>query len=72
VIGRPMSTITEAGNPGLMYLGNQMEIEFESVHDGTKIFKVRKAGEKPLFTGTLEQCKRFIDVYKEKVLKQIS
>jgi len=54
----------------MLFLGDQMEIEYEAVHDGKKIFKVRKTGNKPLFTGTLEQCKRFIDVYREKILKQ--
>jgi hypothetical protein len=54
----------------LLFLGDKMEIEFEAVHEGKKIFNVKRRGEKNLFTGTLDQCKRFIDVYKQKVLKQ--
>ncbi len=65
-----MSSSSEASSLSMLFLGDQMEIEYEAVHDGKKIFKVRKTGNKPLFTGTLEQCKRFIDVYREKILKQ--
>lgn len=66
----PMSESLDFGKATLLYLGDEMEIEFEAVHEGKKIFNVKRRGDKNLFTGTLEQCKRFIDVYKQKVLKQ--
>jgi hypothetical protein len=65
-----MNTATDSGNLSMLFLGNQVRIDFEALHDGKKIFNVCKVGDKTLFTGTLDQCKRFIDVYKEKVLKQ--
>jgi len=65
-----MNTTMDGGNLSMLFLGDRMEIKYESVHEGKKIFNVRKSGDKTLFTGTLDQCKRFIDVYKEKVLKQ--
>ena len=64
-----MSTTINSGEIGMRLLSDRMEIEFEAEYDGNKIFNVRRIGEKKLFTGTLEQCRRFIDVYREKVLK---
>ena len=47
-----------------------MDISFECIFEGKKLFRVVKpATELPLFTGTMAQCKRFLDVYNEKARK---
>lgn len=47
-----------------------MEVRFECVAEGKRLYQVMHFdGETPLFTGTPAQCRRFIEVYQEKVLK---
>jgi hypothetical protein len=48
-----------------------MDICFECIFEGKRLYRVvRSAGsETSLFTGTAHQCKRFIEVYQEKVMK---
>ena len=65
-----MSVSMDTSSLSVLFLGKQMEIEFEAFFEGKKIFNVRKSGKKTLFTGTIDQCRRFLDVYREKVLKQ--
>jgi len=48
-----------------------MQIEFDGVAEGKKIYRVKRGPDRPLFMGTLDQCRRFVEVYKEKVLKRI-
>ncbi len=55
----------------LLFLGDDMEIEYEAIFEGKKIYNVRRRGHKTLFTGTIDQCRRFLDIYREKVTKQI-
>ncbi|HYC78050.1 MAG TPA: hypothetical protein VEI02_10520 [Planctomycetota bacterium] len=45
-----------------------MEVKFERVFEGKRLFQVvGHDGETSLFTGTNAQCKRFIEVYLEKL-----
>lgn len=47
-----------------------MDICFECIFEGKKLFRVHRDGtDQPLFTGTMSQCKRFMEVYEEKVHK---
>lgn len=46
-----------------------MEILFDSHSEGKRIYKVRSEENDQLFMGTHGQCQRFIEVYKEKVMK---
>ena len=47
-----------------------MDIHFECIFEGKKLYQVvRTHGDMPLFTGTVSQCKRFMEVYQEKVTK---
>lgn len=47
-----------------------MDIRFECIYEGKKLYQVvRPEGEAALFTGTVSQCKRFMEVYQEKVMK---
>ena len=47
-----------------------MEVRFECIFEGKKLFQVVKPEtQDPLFTGTMPQCRRFLDVYEEKVAK---
>ena len=65
-----MKTVTDSGMRSRLFSRNQLRIDFEALHEGKKIFNVRSGSDKPLFTGTLDQSRRFIDIYREKVLKQ--
>ena len=47
-----------------------MDISFECIFEGKQLFRVTKPETVlPLFTGTMPQCKRFLDVYHEKARK---
>lgn len=47
-----------------------MNIQFECIFEGKKLFQVvRTHGDSALFTGTASQCKRFMEIYQEKVTK---
>ena len=47
-----------------------MDICFECIFEGKKLFRVLKPeSETSLFTGTMPQCQRFLDVYTEKMRK---
>lgn len=47
-----------------------MDIRFECIFEGKKLFRVQKPdSDHALFTGTMPQCKRFLDVYQEKIRK---
>ncbi len=47
-----------------------MDIRFECIFEGKSLFQVfRKDTNLYLFTGTMAQCKRFMEVYHEKVRK---
>jgi len=47
-----------------------MDIRFECIYEGKSLFQVfRKDNDSPLFTGTMAQCRRFLEVYSEKVRK---
>lgn len=44
-----------------------MDICFECIFEGKKLFRVLRGGsETPLFTGTMAQCRRFLEIYEEK------
>jgi hypothetical protein len=45
-----------------------MDVRFECVFEGKRLYVVvAPDGEQVLFTGTVPQCRRFIEVYREKV-----
>src|SRR5262245_7333637 len=47
-----------------------MDIRFECVFEGKKLYQVvREHSEIAVFTGTAAQCRRFMEVYQEKVSK---
>ncbi len=47
-----------------------MNIRFECLFEGKSLFQVfRDDTHAPLFTGTMAQCQRFMEVYTEKVRK---
>jgi hypothetical protein len=46
-----------------------MDIRFDCVFEGKKLFQVYKEVDWPVFTGTFPQCKRFIQVHHEKIAK---
>jgi len=47
-----------------------MDIRFECIYEGKSLFQVfRRNAESPLFTGTMAQCRRFLDVYEAKLRK---
>jgi hypothetical protein len=47
-----------------------MDIRFECIFEGKRLFQVvRPEGEIVVFTGTFAQCKRFQEVYQEKVAR---
>lgn len=47
-----------------------MEIRFECIYEGKSLYQViRENADAALFTGTMAQCRRFLEVYQEKVRK---
>lgn len=46
-----------------------MDIRFECIYQGKRLFQVYREADWPLFLGTFPQCRRFIEVYNEKVLR---
>jgi len=47
-----------------------MDIRFECIFESKNLYQVfRRDSELNLFTGTLAQCRRFMEVYHEKVRK---
>ncbi len=47
-----------------------MDIVFECIFEGKKLFRVVRGNpDVALFTGTASQCRRFMEVYQEKVAK---
>ena len=47
-----------------------MDIRFECIFEGKKLYQVvREHNDAAIFTGTAAQCRRFMEVYQEKVSK---